>query len=34
MSKPIDHIVFPVSYSDLGTYIYDADDKMIADVRG
>lgn len=24
----------PVRYSALGTYIYDADDKMIADVRG
>lgn len=28
------HISFPVKYSDLGTYIYDANDKMIADVRG
>jgi hypothetical protein len=25
---------FPVEYSSFGTYIYDADDKMIADVRG
>lgn len=27
-------IKYPVSYSPLGTYINDADDKMIADVRG
>lgn len=27
-------ISFPVKYSELGTYIYDANDKMIADVRG
>jgi hypothetical protein len=27
-------IKYPVSYSALGTYINDADDKMIADVRG
>ena len=34
MSKPKLPIKFPVHYSSLGTYIYDADDKMIADVRG
>lgn len=28
------HIAFPLSYSELGTYIYDADNKMIADIRG
>lgn len=27
-------IKYPVQYSSLGTYINDADDKMIADVRG
>lgn len=27
-------IKFPVEYSSLGTYINDADGKMIADVRG
>lgn len=27
-------IKFPVTYSPLGTYIDDADGKMIADVRG
>lgn len=27
-------IKFPVVYSSLGTYIYDAEGKMIADVRG
>lgn len=27
-------IRFPLRYSDLGTYIYDTDDKMVADVRG
>lgn len=28
------YIKTPVTYSSLGTYINDADDKMIADVRG
>jgi len=32
--KEMPPIKFPVSYSPLGTYIYDADNKMIADVRG
>jgi len=27
-------IKYPVRYSSMGQYIYDADDKMIADVRG
>ena len=27
-------IKYPVHYSELGTYIYDADNNMIADVRG
>lgn len=30
----MDNVKYPVKYSSLGTYIYDADDKMIADVRG
>lgn len=35
MSKSIKQLVkYPVSYSPLGTYINDADGKMIADVRG
>lgn len=34
LSKPIRNIKYPVTYSSLGTYINDADDKMIADVRG
>ena len=32
--KATDNIKYPVVYSSLGTYINDADDKMIADVRG
>lgn len=34
MIKSIKNIKFPVEYSSLGTYINDADGKMIADVRG
>ena len=34
MLNSIRNIKTPVKYSSLGTYINDADDKMIADVRG
>lgn len=34
MKNEMPPVKYPVRYSELGTYIYDAEDKMIADVRG
>ena len=33
-TKIIDIIKYPVEYSNIGVYIYDNSNKMIADVRG